>query len=162
MAKPKKKPERTPAYADTLTQAAAQLGVDVATLREAKRQGAPGFRSGRVYFEEVRVWLRENAGKSARTPEAQADAKKRWYAARAAREELSLERDRGRVIDSGVVQTAISRGLAALFDALDRRFCSEFPARCKGLSEAEIRNIAVEAIEDLKVELRESLEKERW
>lgn len=36
------------------------LGCDVSVLKRAKRDGAPGFRSNRVYLDEVKTWLDEN------------------------------------------------------------------------------------------------------
>ena len=50
---------KQPAYFDSMAAAAAVLGIDVEVLREAKRQGCPAFRSGRVYRDELLRWLRE-------------------------------------------------------------------------------------------------------
>ena len=46
-----------PAYFDSQASAAAALGIDIEVLREAKRQGCPAFRSGRVYRDELLRWL---------------------------------------------------------------------------------------------------------
>lgn len=48
-----------PAYFDSQAQAAAALKLDVEVLRQAKRDGCPAFRSGRVYREDLEQWLRE-------------------------------------------------------------------------------------------------------
>lgn len=50
---------KQPAYFDSMAAAASVLGIDIEVLREAKRQGCPAFRSGRVYREELLSWLRE-------------------------------------------------------------------------------------------------------
>ena len=44
-------------YFDIQAQAASALGESLDTLREAKRQGCPAFRSGRVYRKELIGWL---------------------------------------------------------------------------------------------------------
>jgi hypothetical protein len=46
-----------PAYFDSQAAAAAALNIDIDELREAKRQGCPAFRSGRVYREQLLSWL---------------------------------------------------------------------------------------------------------
>lgn len=48
---------RQPAYFDSQASAAAALGINIEELREAKRQGCPAFRSGRVYRDELLSWL---------------------------------------------------------------------------------------------------------
>ena len=48
---------KRPAYFDSIAAAAAALGIDIEELREAKRQGCPAFRSGRVYRDELLSWL---------------------------------------------------------------------------------------------------------
>jgi hypothetical protein len=60
--KHRKKPMKSavPRYCDNQQQAAKLLDVSPALLRQAKREGAPGFRSGRVYVEEVKAWLTAN------------------------------------------------------------------------------------------------------
>jgi len=47
---------KEPAYFDSQASAAAALGIDIHELREAKRQGCPAFRSGRVYRDELLSW----------------------------------------------------------------------------------------------------------
>lgn len=46
--------------ADTLGQAAAILGVTVAVLKAAKRQGAPGFKHSRIDCAALGPWLKEH------------------------------------------------------------------------------------------------------
>ncbi|HWY40913.1 MAG TPA: hypothetical protein VNX27_08975 [Chthoniobacterales bacterium] len=48
-------PKQT-AYFDSQASAAAALKIDIYELREAKRQGCPAFRSGRVYGDEYLDW----------------------------------------------------------------------------------------------------------
>ena len=50
---------RQPAYFDSQASAAAALQIDIEELREAKRQGCPAFRSGRVYRDQLLSWLQE-------------------------------------------------------------------------------------------------------
>jgi len=51
---------KRPAYFDSQAAAAASLGIDIDVLRQAKREGCPAFRSGRVYGDELRSWLQED------------------------------------------------------------------------------------------------------
>lgn len=48
---------KQPPYFDSQASAAAALGIEIEMLREAKRQGCPAFRSGRVYRDELLSWL---------------------------------------------------------------------------------------------------------
>jgi hypothetical protein len=50
---------KLPAYFDSQTQAAAILKIDRSELREAKAQGCPAFRSGRVYTAPLLAWFAE-------------------------------------------------------------------------------------------------------
>jgi hypothetical protein len=52
---------KRPAYFDSIAAAAAALGTDIEELREAKREGCPAFRSGRVYRDELLTWLEARA-----------------------------------------------------------------------------------------------------
>jgi len=48
---------KQPAYFDSQAAAAAALKIDIEQLREAKCQGCPAFRSGRVYRDELLNWM---------------------------------------------------------------------------------------------------------
>ncbi len=54
---------------ENLGQASAALGVSVGTLKRAKRAGAPGFHSTRIYPRELlpwlRAWLKKHKGQAA-------------------------------------------------------------------------------------------------
>jgi hypothetical protein len=50
---------KLPAYFDTQAQAAATLKIDLSELREAKAEGCPAFRSGRVYIAPLLAWFAE-------------------------------------------------------------------------------------------------------
>ena len=52
---------KQPAYFDSQAAAAAALKIDIDELREAKREGCPAFRSGRVYGKELVSWLETRA-----------------------------------------------------------------------------------------------------
>lgn len=62
--KPAKNASRVPAYASSMAQAAALMGVPKSKLKAAKAQGAPGFVGSRVYMQRVRVWLDDQAAKT--------------------------------------------------------------------------------------------------
>jgi hypothetical protein len=50
---------KLPAYFDSQASAAATLKIDSAELRQAKAEGCPAFRSGRVYTTPLLAWLAE-------------------------------------------------------------------------------------------------------
>jgi hypothetical protein len=50
---------KQPAYFDSQASAAATLKIDISELREAKAEGCPAFRSGRVYRALLEPWLAE-------------------------------------------------------------------------------------------------------
>jgi hypothetical protein len=50
---------KLPAYFDSQRQAAATLKIDISELRQAKAEGCPAFRSGRVYTAPLLAWLAE-------------------------------------------------------------------------------------------------------
>jgi len=51
--------QKLPAYFDSQRQAAAILGIDISELRQAKAEGCPAFRSGRVYTAPLLAWFAE-------------------------------------------------------------------------------------------------------
>ena len=52
---------KQPAYFDSQAAAAAALNIELDDIREAKREGCPAFRSGRVYGKELLSWLETRA-----------------------------------------------------------------------------------------------------
>ncbi len=52
---------KQPAYFDSQAAAAATLKIEIDEIREAKREGCPAFRSGRVYGKELLSWLETRA-----------------------------------------------------------------------------------------------------
>jgi hypothetical protein len=55
---------KRPAYFDSQAQAAATLKIDISELREAKAEGCPAFRSGRVYTAPLLAWFVEKRRRS--------------------------------------------------------------------------------------------------
>ncbi len=55
---------RKPAYFDSQASAAATLKIDISELREAKSEGCPAFRSGRVYTAPLLAWFAEKRRRS--------------------------------------------------------------------------------------------------
>jgi hypothetical protein len=56
---------RQPAYFDSQAQAAAILEIDISELREAKAEGCPAFRSGRVYYAPLMAWRKQKRWREA-------------------------------------------------------------------------------------------------
>src|SRR5438477_11788074 len=55
---------KQPAYLDSHAAAATALNIEIDDIREAKREGCPAFRSGRVYGKELLSWLETRALKT--------------------------------------------------------------------------------------------------
>lgn len=66
-----------PAYFDSQAQAAAVLNIDIYKLRDAKREGCPAFRSGRVYHDELLDWFGRKRQRRELTASSDAKVKKR-------------------------------------------------------------------------------------
>ena len=58
---------RQPAYFESQASAAAALEIDIEELRDAKREGCPAFRSGRVYLDQLLSWLQEKRSAAIRS-----------------------------------------------------------------------------------------------
>jgi hypothetical protein len=67
-----------PDYFDSQASAAASLKLDIEELRQAKRDGCPAFRSGRVYRHELLAWLAARQKRSQRAPAAR-DGVDDWF-----------------------------------------------------------------------------------
>ena len=146
----------------TNPQLATKYGVSIRTITSWRRRGAPLESSSKM-----KAWLEARNVANPRTKTTEptsatasgAEARRRYYNAQAARQELFLARDKGRLLDAGVVADGIARGMATLFAELERAFVDRLPAVAKGRSEAEVRDFAVKSIEGLKVALREAWSK---
>ena len=143
-------------------QLATKYGVSIRTITSWRRRGAPLESSSKM-----KAWLAERNIVNPRTKTTEptsasasgAEARRRYYLAQAKRQELFLARDKGRLMDAGVVQDGISKAMATLFAELDRVFATDLPCVLKGLAEGEIRIKCIEHIERLKRQLREALTK---
>src|SRR6266550_8778528 len=80
---------RRPAYFDSQAQAAATLKIDISELREAKAEGCPAFRSGRVYTAPLLAWFAEKRKRHA---------------------ELAAAKKTGDVLDSGLADASDKDG----------------------------------------------------
>jgi len=47
-------------YCTSLSQAAAQTGIPIETIRKLKQKGAEGFRHSRIYPDELQAWIAAN------------------------------------------------------------------------------------------------------
>jgi hypothetical protein len=63
---------KRPAYFDSQAQAAAILRIDISDLREAKAEGCPAFRSGRVHIAPLLAWFAEKRQRLAKLGAAKA------------------------------------------------------------------------------------------
>lgn len=114
--KPDVNPKKLPAYASSMAQAAAMMGVPKSTLKAAKAQGAPGFVGSRVYMEEVRFWL---DSQSAKESIAQADGLPATQ--RDLRQEIADLNRMLAQVDQGVQQSFASGALELGLQILQQR-----------------------------------------
>jgi len=145
---------KTPNYMfDSQRQCAAALKIPLAVLKSAKASGCPAFRpGGRVDVPELMAWLF--------TKEAAQGANwvRMFEEFRARREKIRHDKDVGEIVAKVFVRQENQTAMAMMFTVLDRVFCSQMPADLVGRQPAEIRARCVEAIEELKTELRQAFE----
>ena len=139
---------------DSIAACANAVGIPVPVLRKAKKSGCPAFRSNKVYLGELLPWLFAQGEDSAVGNWADA-----LVEAKAKRERLKLEREKGEVIGRDLVKSAVQTGVAAVFAGLDKRFVNELPPVLKGLDELAIRDRVRASIERLKADLMKEFAK---
>lgn len=133
---------------DSIASCASSVGIPVPVLRKAKKSGCPAFRSNRVYLGELLPWLFAQGEDAAVGNWADA-----LVEAKAKRERLKLDREKGEVISRDLVKSAVQTGVAAVFSGLDKRFVNELPPVLKGLDELAIRDRCRGQIERMKADL---------
>lgn len=134
---------------DSIASCANAVGIPVPVLRKAKKGGCPAFRSNRVHLGELLPWLFAQGDDAAVGNWADA-----LVEAKAKRERLKLDREKGEVISRDLVKSAVQTGVSAVFAGLDKRFVNELPPVLKGLDEIAIRDRVRSSIEKLKADLR--------
>ena len=103
-----------PTY-DSMQQCAAQTGIPLRLLKQAKRDGSSAFHSNRVRLRELLPFLFKGTVATAAP-----DFRGRLEAAKAQREEIRLAKETGQVLDRDTVRTGIQRAMLAVFSVLDR------------------------------------------
>lgn len=146
--RPRQHSESLPVY-DSMNSCAASTGIPLALLKRSKKKGCPAFRATRVYLGELLPWLFAQGDDAAVGNWADA-----LVEAKAKRERLKLDREKGEVISRDLVKSAVQTGVSAVFAGLDKRFVNELPPVLKGLDELAIRDRVRSSIEKLKADLR--------
>ena len=154
MAKPGPKPKDLPTYV-SLGACATALKIPKGFLSDAKRAGCSAFRAnGTVNLADFIQWLcTDNPGE-------EADGMKwseKLARVKTKREEMRLAQDEGKTIERGIVQDALTNGMAVFRGEVERILCTELPPALKGLSELEIQRRCVAEITRLMDALREKL-----
>jgi len=145
--RPREHAQTLPSY-DSMNSCSAATGIPLMVLKRSKKAGCHAFRSTRVYLGELLPWLFAQGEDAAVGNWADA-----LVEAKAKRERLKLEREKGEVIGRDLVKSAVQTGVAAVFSGLDKRFVNELPPVLKGLEELAIRDRVRGAIERLKADL---------
>lgn len=104
--------------AETMGQAAALMGVPVAILKAAKRQGAPGFVGSRVDMPKLSEWLKANPLQEDSAMGPMERQKFRKLKADADAKEFALQVKRGDYLHKDEVKSAVMRSVAAARSAL--------------------------------------------
>lgn len=146
--RPRVPPPSLPIF-DSIAACANAVGIPVPVLRKAKKGGCLAFRSNRVHLGELLPWLFAQGDDAAVGNWADA-----LVEAKAKRERLKLDREKGEAIGRDLVKSAVQCGVSAVFAGLDKRFVNELPPVLKGLDELAIRDRVRTSIEKLKADLR--------
>lgn len=136
-------------------QCCAATGIPLAVIRAAKKGGCAGFVGARLELEPLLRWVfKEDANRE--------DVSKNWNddlkKYQALREKIKLSKDRNEVVDRGEIVFAMNKGMAVMFNLMDRVFAIELPPDLKGLSEAQIKSRLDVSVESFKSALRSELE----
>lgn len=146
--RPKVHSETLPVYG-SMAACASATGIPMVILKRSKKSGCPAFRATRVHLSELLPWLFAQGDDAAVGNWADA-----LVEAKAKRERLKLEREKGEAISRDLVKSAVQCGVSAVFAGLDKRFVNELPPVLKGLDEIAIRDRVRTSIEKLKADLR--------
>lgn len=131
-----------------MAQCAGATGIPVAVLKQAKKDGCPGFTSNsRVDLAQFLGWF------FSRDADASVNWSDRLKRAQAMREEHRLDSERGKMIAKETVDQAAGEIMALLLGTLDR-YSDELAPVLHGLGAAEIKSKLVGANERLKGDLR--------
>ena len=130
--------ERKRLFYDSQQQAAAALGVPIDDIRQAKREGCTAFRSGRVYCEEIRTWLRAKKkqrqkvaeGPSAVTGDLEKELRIEERKVRLERERFELQKAKDLMLPFAQYEFCLQRMCAAILATLNA-----FPGRVAPLLE---------------------------
>jgi hypothetical protein len=137
--------------------AASGLGVAAAVLKAAKKAGCIAFRASRVHRQEIRDWLAIHPSGAPAASVNGNHVDDRLKEAKADREEIKLQRERGELLDRRGVQEAIRGCVAKLVSVLDREFGSELPPILKGLDERSIRAVVLDRLARLEKVFRQEI-----
>jgi len=146
--RPREHLETLPVYG-SMQACASATGIPLQVLKRSKKKGCPAFRATRVHLGELLPWLFAQGDDAAVGNWADA-----LVEAKAKRERLKLEREKGEAIGRDLVKSAVQCGVSAVFAGLDKRFVNELPPVLKGLDELAIRDRVRTSIEKLKADLR--------
>ncbi len=124
-----------PPFYDSMHRAAAGLKLPLTAVRRAKRMGAPGFQSGRVYPAELLPWLRKH-GTEAGIGDYDS-ARLAVMVETARRLKLRNDQTEGALVRRSEVAAAIVASATAAKGILRYKLEQEYPSKVAGLSVPE-------------------------
>ena len=133
-----------------MKQAAAVTGIPESVLKDAKAAGCAAFKHGRVDLALFLQWAFKDNSLNA----VAVNWREALLEAQTKRERIKLMHDQDVTVDKEDVIGMISRGMALVFTALDRRSNLELPPALKGLPEAGIRDRLLKSDAELQEMLR--------
>lgn len=124
------------------------LHVPVHVQKQAQSQGCPAFTEGqsRVDGDKLLLFLFNDASDNI-------DWANKLKEYKAQREEIALQRDKGKLIVRDEVSTGIAKGMSVLFTEIERNF-GVLPAALVGLDAPGIQAALTKAVEAFKEALR--------
>jgi hypothetical protein len=138
-----------PVY-ESMAQCSEQTGIPKSVLKAARKESAESFRAHRILLGPLLKWLFTKNGDD----QDWGDALKKYQALR---EEIKLAKDRQQVAERTEVEAAIVKGMALVFNTMEREFTVQLPPQLKGLSESEIQQQLSNVAESFKAILRSEL-----
>ncbi len=165
---PAKPPPSFPVY-HSQRDCFAATGIQIELQAAAKHAGCSGFKSARVFLEELLPFIFKRVDvpamalmiKGTRQQELPltntgetVGGRPALDEFRAQREQIRLQKDRDEVIQKDVIEADIQQGIAELFGTLERVLVNEMPPVLEGMRALEIRNHIQAELESCKQQLK--------
>ncbi len=141
-----------PLFYDSMHRAAVGLKLSLAVVRRAKRMGAPGFQSGRVYPAELLPWLRKHGNEAGIGDYDSARLAVMMEQAR--RLKLRNDQTEGALVRRSEVASAVVASITAAKGILRYKLEQEYPAKVAGLDIPQARIYGKRLVDEVCAEMQ--------